>query len=70
MGIGSLAGLAGLAYMARNFKNKAPDMKISIYLIHTRMLAQGTVVGLLSVGMMYQMYHKFNHNQDDKFENK
>ena len=31
--------------MARNFKNKPKDMKISVYLIHTRLLAQGTVIG-------------------------
>ena len=34
--------------MARNFKNKPKDMKISVYLIHTRLLAQGTVIGKLS----------------------
>ena len=31
--------------MARNFKNKPKDMKLSVYLIHTRLLAQGTVIG-------------------------
>ena len=33
--------------MARNFKNKPKDMKISVYLIHTRLLAQGTVIGMM-----------------------
>ena len=31
--------------MARNFKNKPKDMKLSVYLIHTRLLGQGTVIG-------------------------
>ena len=31
--------------MAKNFKNKPKDMKLSVYLIHTRLLAQGTVIG-------------------------
>ena len=43
--IGGLCGLGGVAYMARNFKNRPKDMKISVYLIHTRLLAQGTVIG-------------------------
>ena len=43
--VGGLLGAAGVAYMARQFKNKPKDMKISVYLIHTRMYAQMTVVG-------------------------
>lgn len=62
--IGSLAGLAGVTYMVRNFKNKNPNTKLSVYVIHTRMLAQGTVVGILSMGMMYQMYKKFKNKQE------
>ena len=31
--------------MAKNFKNRDPNMKISVYLIHTRLLAQSTVIG-------------------------
>ena len=43
--LGGLLGAGGVAYMARQFKNKPKDMKISVYLIHTRMYAQMTVVG-------------------------
>ena len=56
--VGALLGLAGLGYMARNFKNKPKDMKFSVYLIHTRLVAQGTVVGVLSLGMLYQIYQR------------
>ena len=43
--LGGLLGAGGVAYMARQFRNKPKDMKISVYLIHTRMYAQMTVVG-------------------------
>merc|ERR1712080_459215 len=49
-------GLGGLFYMARNFKNKSASMKTSVYLIHTRMVAQMSVVGVLTLGMMHQTY--------------
>ena len=35
--------------MARNFKNRPKDMKVSVYLIHTRLVAQGTVIGKFKV---------------------
>jgi len=59
MYVGALAGLAGLGYMIRNFKNKQSDMKLSVYVIHTRLLAQGTVVGVLSLGMIHQLYTRY-----------
>ena len=40
-----MAGLAGVAFMVRNFKNRDKNMKLSVYVIHTRMLAQMTVIG-------------------------
>jgi len=59
--IGIVAGLGGVYYMAKNLKNKPKDMKLSVYMIHTRLLAQGSVVGVLSLGMIYQMYTKLQH---------
>ena len=44
--IGAILGAGGVAYMARQFKNKPKDMKTSVYLIHTRMYAQMAVVGM------------------------
>ena len=49
--IGGLLGAGGVAYMAKQFKNRPKDMKISVYLIHTRMYAQMTVVGKLNLNM-------------------
>ena len=43
--LGGLLGLGGVAYMARQYRNKPAHMKTSVYLIHTRMYAQCTVVG-------------------------
>jgi len=54
--LGGLLGAGGVAYMARQFRNKPKDMKISVYLIHTRMYAQMTVVGVLCCGMFSQMW--------------
>jgi len=57
VGVGSLLGLGGLAYMVRNFKNRG-DTKVSVYLIHTRMLVQGSVIAALTGGMIVQMVSK------------
>jgi hypothetical protein len=54
--LGGLLGAGGVAYMARQFRNRPKDMKISVYLIHTRMYAQMTVVGVLCCGMFSQMW--------------
>ena len=70
--VGVVLGLGGLVYMAREFKNRPKDMKISVYLIHTRLFVQGTVIGrsiflwrkskkfsgVLSLGMLHQMYQR------------
>eukprot|EP00090_Calanus_glacialis_P016296 TRINITY_DN2553_c0_g1_i1.p1 TRINITY_DN2553_c0_g1~~TRINITY_DN2553_c0_g1_i1.p1 ORF type:complete len:107 (-),score=17.19 TRINITY_DN2553_c0_g1_i1:114-434(-) len=60
LNIGAVLGLGGVAYMARNFKNRDPNMKISVYLIHTRLLAQSTVIGVLTLGMVHQMYTRWS----------
>jgi len=61
MQVGAVAGLAGVGYMIRNFKNKSKDMKLSVYVIHTRMFAQGSVIAILSLGMIAQMYKKYTN---------
>ena len=49
---GAILGAGGVAYMARQFKNRPKDMKISVYLIHTRMYAQMTVVGRIHSNLL------------------
>lgn len=55
-GIGG--GLAVLGYMMYGLKNRKPGEKLSVYLIHTRLGVQGTVVGALTLGMAMHMYHE------------
>jgi hypothetical protein len=44
--------------MVRNFKNRDKNMKLSVYVIHTRMLAQMTVIGeLYSRGWLIYVIH-------------
>eukprot|EP00088_Acartia_fossae_P019837 TRINITY_DN21596_c0_g1_i1.p1 TRINITY_DN21596_c0_g1~~TRINITY_DN21596_c0_g1_i1.p1 ORF type:complete len:103 (+),score=11.70 TRINITY_DN21596_c0_g1_i1:23-331(+) len=62
--LGIIGGIGGVAYMIRNFRNRSPDMKLSVYVIHTRLLAQGTVIGVLSLGMIYQMYTKMTNKRE------
>lgn len=53
-GLGCAVGVLG--YMLYGLKNRDPGQKLSVYLIHTRLAVQGTVIGALSMGMIYQMY--------------
>ena len=47
-----------MGHISREFKNKPKDMKISVYLIHTRLIAQGTVVG--------GTWRKYKQNKEKK----
>jgi hypothetical protein len=42
--------------MLIGLKNKPKDVKLSVYLIHTRLAVQGTVITALSIGMIGQIY--------------
>jgi len=55
--LGLSGGLGGLAYMAKKFSQKG-NMKPSVYFIHTRLLAQITVVGSLTGAMVYGLYQQ------------
>lgn len=56
-----LAGFAGVvAFGAYNYKNRG-TMATSMYLMQLRVAAQGTVVGTLSIGLLYQIYTRINH---------
>jgi len=55
---GILGAVGALIYSAFKFRNRG-DQKMSVYLIHTRMAAQGAVVTALTVGVAIQMYREF-----------
>jgi len=57
--IGIAGGLSALFYSAYKFKNRDPTTKLSVYLIHTRMAAQGAVVSALMLGVLYSMYKEY-----------
>jgi len=55
---GILGGLGALIYSAIKFRNRG-DQKVSVYLIHTRVAAQGAVVAALTIGVGIQMYREY-----------
>ena len=57
--------------MAKNLKNKPKDMKLSVYMIHTRLLAQGSVVGKIYFCLCYWLIEETNaaeHYERTKFD--
>lgn len=55
VGISALLGVLGFA--AYQFKNK--KIKTSVFLIHTRVAAQGAVISALTLGVAYHMVNKW-----------
>lgn len=45
---------------AYNYKNRG-TMATSMYLMQLRVAAQGTVVGVLSIGLLFQIYKRIEH---------
>ncbi|XP_043192921.1 HIG1 domain family member 1C-like [Amphibalanus amphitrite] len=55
--VAGLVGLTGIVgYNLYNLRRRPKDMKMSVYLIHMRVAAQGFVVSCLTAGVCYQMY--------------
>jgi hypothetical protein len=54
MVIGIGVGASVLGYMAWGLRTRKE--KLSVYLIHTRLGVQGSIIGALSVAMTYQIY--------------
>ncbi len=53
---GIAGGVAALITSIIGYKNKSKDMKTSVYLIHTRMAAQGIIIGTLAGGAIYHLW--------------
>ena len=47
--------LGVVAYSLFNYKNKSAATKTSVYVIQTRVAAQGVVIGLLTLGCCYRI---------------
>jgi CTP-dependent riboflavin kinase len=56
--------MAALGYSAYKYKNRGA-MSTSVYLMQTRVVAQGTVVSCLGLGMIYTMLDNYVFNKDD-----
>jgi len=63
---GVALGGAVLGAMYYNFKKKGTKYTLPVYLIHTRLAVQSTVVGCLICAMGYQMYTKLSKNDNQK----
>jgi len=53
---GAGCGLAALAAMVVNLKVRGTKFQPSLYLIHTRLAVQGSVLGLLTGAMLYNIF--------------
>jgi len=62
--IGITTGIGALMYSAYKFKNRDRSTKLSVYLIHTRMAAQGAVVTALTLGVLYSMFNEYVLHKD------
>ena len=57
-----MTGLLGVVmYSIYNFKNKSPGTKTSVYVIQTRVAAQGFVIACLTVGLGYKLINSYFH---------
>ncbi|XP_070495431.1 HIG1 domain family member 1B-like [Chironomus tepperi] len=60
-----LTGLIGaLGYSAYRFKNRG-SMSTSVYLMQTRVAAQGAVVSCLALGVAYTMFNNYVLHKDE-----
>ncbi len=56
LAVSLVAGAGVAAAMLYNARRRSPGQKLSVYLIHTRLMAQGTVVGALTAVMAMQLW--------------
>ena len=66
IGMGGFFGVVG--YSLYNWKKKGTAMKPSVYVIQTRMAAQGLVIALLTVGVGYTFFNNVKHRYIDHDE--
>lgn len=58
--IGISGFLGVVAYSAYNYRKKSASTKTSVYVIHTRVAAQGLVISVLTIGLVFHMYKSYN----------
>ena len=61
--------LGVVGYSLFNYKNKSAATKTSIYVIQTRVAAQGVVIGLLTLGCFYRIINALIYPESRKPKN-
>ncbi|CAN9503480.1 unnamed protein product [Ophioblennius macclurei] len=56
--IGMAGFFAIVGYRLMKLKSRG-DTKMSVHLIHMRVMAQGFVVGAMTIGVLYSMYREY-----------
>lgn len=60
-----MAGFFGvIGYAIYNFRRRDPSTKPSVYVIQTRVAAQGLVIGVLTLTAAYQMYQNIRYPKE------
>merc|ERR1719204_2078422 len=59
-----------LGAMYYNFKKKGTKYTLPVYIIHTRLAVQSTVIGCLVAAMGYQMYTKLSPKSTTDIQSK
>lgn len=60
-----MAGFFGvIGYSLYNYRNKSASTKPSVYVIQTRVAAQGLVIGILTVSLGFHMYQTYLHRNE------
>jgi len=60
-GFGIIAGV--VTAMGINYKLRGSKFQTSLYVIHTRMIMQGSVLGFLTIAMLNEMWKKYQKGQ-------
>ncbi len=60
-----MGGFFGVvAYSLYNYRKKSASLKPSVYVIQTRVAAQGLVISILTLGLTYHMYQSYVHKNE------
>ncbi|CAG0889486.1 unnamed protein product [Darwinula stevensoni] len=66
--LGITGALAAVTYSIVHYRHRHPEVKPSVYVIHTRLAAQGFVIAAMIGGICYSMFNEhFKPMWDEKF---
>ena len=53
-------------YSGYKYRTRDAGTKLSVYLIHTRVAAQGAVVSAITIGVLYSMFNEYVLGNNDE----